>query len=327
MRVKRLTYRAAGVDLAIADRWVNDLRRLVRSTRRPEVIGNLEGFGGLFRLSPERYLVASADGAGTKVKLAQWAGAHAGIGVDVVAMNVNDLLVFGAEPLFVLDYLAMGRLDRRIMAALVRGIANGCRQSGAALLGGETAEMPGCYGPGEYDIAGFAVGTVDRSRLIDGARVRRGDVVVGLASSGVHSNGFSLVRRILPETRLRRDKALLRQLLTPTRIYVQPVLAALRRMPVAAMAHVTGGGLTRRLPSLTAHAPGRLRVVLRPSSWPIPQIFRRLQAEGSVSDDAMRETFNMGIGYTMVCRPRAAAALQRVLRGWRVPSWIIGDIR
>ena len=323
---RRITYRAAGVDLALADRWVQDLRRVVRSTRRPEVVGELEGFGGLFQLDGGRYLVASADGAGTKVKLAQWAGRHTGIGVDAVAMNVNDILTFGAAPLFVLDYLAMGRLDRRIMGALVRGVALGCRESGAALLGGETAEMPGCYGPGEYDIAAFAVGIVDRRQLVDGRSVRRGDVVVGLASSGVHSNGFSLVRRVWPPARLRRDPALLRRLLIPTRIYVRQVLAAQRVVRLKAMAHITGGGLARRLPSLVAHARGRCAVQLRPRRWTVPAVLRAVQRAGHLADEEMERTFNMGIGFAIVCAARDASRLQRALRGHRMASWIIGDI-
>lgn len=323
----RLSYRAAGVDLALADRWVADLRRLVRSTRRAEVVGGLEGFGGLFRLGGDRLLVASADGAGTKVKLAQLAHRHDSIGVDVVAMNVNDILTFGAEPLFVLDYLAMGRLDRRVMHDLVRGVARGCRASGVALLGGETAEMPGCYGPGDYDIAGFAVGIVERRRLVDGTNVRRGDVVVGLASSGVHANGFSLVRRVFSLARLRRDRALVRRLLTPTRIYARPVLAAMRRVPIRAMAHITGGGLARRLPSLVAHARGaRCAVQLRPRSWAVPAIFRAVQAAGGISSEEMHRTFNMGIGFAVVCAPRDAARLQGMLRRHGVASWVIGDI-
>lgn len=324
--VRRLSYRTAGVDLAAAGRWVQDLRRLVRSARRPEVRGGLEGFGGLFRIAPDRYLVASADGAGTKVTLAQLANTHEGIGRDVVAMNVNDVLTFGAEPLFVLDYLAMGRLDRRVMQALVRGVARGCRESGAALLGGETAEMPGCYGPGEYDIAGFAVGVVDRRRLVDGATVRRGDVVVGLASSGVHANGFSLVRRVLAPAYLRRHRALLRQLLTPTRIYVRPVLSSLRHVPIKAMAHITGGGLAERLPSVVAHAGARLTVHLRPRSWMIPPIFRLVQERGRIAPEEMFRTFNMGIGFVAVCAARHASALQRALARFHVTSWVIGDI-
>lgn len=324
---RRASYRAAGVDLRLADRWVQDLRRLVRSTKRPEVVGGLEGFGGLFRLAGERLLVASADGAGTKVKLAQLAGAHAGIGVDVVAMNVNDLLTFGAEPLFVLDYLAMGKLDRRVMGELVRGIARGCRESGAALLGGETAEMPGCYGAGEYDIAGFAVGLVERRQLVDGTTVRRGDVVVGLASSGVHANGFSLVRRVFAPRELRRNRALLRRLLVPTRIYVRPVLHALRQVRLKALAHITGGGLSRRLPSLTAHAPGRLRIALRMQSWPVPAIFQEIQRRGAIPVAEMLQTFNMGIGFAAVCAPHEAARLQRLWRRQAVASWVIGDVR
>ncbi len=329
-RRRPLSYRAAGVHLGTADRWVQELKQMVRATQRAEVIGSLEGFGGLFRLPQRRgqhwLLVASADGAGTKVKLAQLAQRHIGIGVDVVAMNVNDLLTFGAEPLFFLDYLAMGTLNRRVMRELVQGMVRGCRDSGCALLGGETAEMPGCYGPGEYDVAGFAVGIVDRRRLVDGRAVHRGDVVVGLASSGVHANGFSLVRRIFSSAQLQRDRGLLQRLLTPTRIYVRPIRAALHHVRLKAMAHMTGGGLARRLPSLTTHTGRRLRVALRSQSWPVPRIFQLIQQRGHISRDEMHQTFNMGIGFAVVCAPRDANIVQRIVRRWGVASWIIGDV-
>ncbi|MBI2104047.1 MAG: phosphoribosylformylglycinamidine cyclo-ligase [Candidatus Omnitrophica bacterium] len=319
------TYRASGVDVEGADAWLSRMRPLIRTTRRPEVLADRGQFAGLMRLPGglrDPVLVASADGVGTKLKVAQLAGRHEGIGVDLVAMNVNDVLVYGAEPLFFLDYLAVGRLQARLMSELLRGIARGCRESGCTLLGGETAEMPGAYRRGDYDVAGFCVGVVERARLIDGRSVRAGDSVVGLASAGVHANGFSLVRRAFTAAQLRR---LARRLLVPTRIYVRPVLGALRSVRLLALAHVTGGGLARRLPSLVAQRPG-LQVRVTPGSWPVPEIFRTIQRAGRISDEEMERTFNMGIGMALVCRAPQAARLIRLLQRAGVPAWIIGTI-
>ena len=302
------------------------MRPLIRSTSRLGVLPDRGQFAGLFRLAAARLrdpvLVASTDGVGTKLRVAQLAGAHEGIGVDAVAMNTNDVLVYGARPLFFLDYLAVGAIQPAVMSAVLRGIVRGCRLSGCTLLGGETAEMPGVYGPGEYDVAGFCVGAVERRRLIDGSAVRAGDAIVGLASSGVHANGFSLVRRALSRAQLRRFA---RQLLTPTRIYVQPVLQALRRLPVAAIAHVTGGGIARRIPSLVARRPG-LRAELFEGSWPVPRIFTVIQEAGRIRTAEMRSTFNMGIGMALVCRARDARRLIRLMRSTGVPAWTIGTI-
>ena len=239
-------------------------------------------------------------------------------------MNTNDVLVYGAQPVFFLDYIAIGRLQPALMSGLLRGIVRGCRDSGCALLGGETAEMPGVYGRGEYDVAGFCVGAVERTKLVDGAAVRAGDAVVGLASSGVHANGFSLVRKVFTPRELLRLKA---RLLVPTRIYVKPVLRALQRFPasVYAIAHVTGGGLARRLPSLVAKRPG-LRVELQTGSWPVPPIFRAIQAAGEVSDEEMLGTFNMGVGMVMACCRVDAAALVRALQQAGLPAWVIGTV-
>ena len=302
------------------------MRPLIRTTRRPEVLTDRGQFAGLFRLASRRYrdpvLVASTDGVGTKLKVAQPMGRHECIGVDVVAMNTNDVLVYGAEPLFFLDYLAVGKVQRPLMSGLLRGIVQGCRESGCALLGGETAEMPGVYRDGDYDVAGFCVGVVERRRLIDGSRVRAGDRVVGLASSGVHANGFSLVRRVLTKAQLRRLKD---ELLAPTRIYVKPVLAALRSVPVHALAHITGGGLARRLPSLVAKRQG-LRVHWWPESWPVPAIFRAIQRAGRISEADMLRTFNMGIGMALVVRESDVARLTGIMRRARIPAWPIGTI-
>jgi phosphoribosylformylglycinamidine cyclo-ligase len=320
------TYRQSGVDVEGAEAWLRRMRSLIRSTRRPGILADRGAFAGLFRLGAlarrDPVLVASTDGAGTKLKVAQWVGGHEAIGVDVVAMNVNDVLVYGAQPVLFLDYLAVGRLQPRLMSRLLRGIVEGCRQSGCALLGGETAEMPGVYRDGEYDVAGFCVGVVERAKLIDGSRLRAGDAVVGLASSGVHANGFSLVRRVFTREQLRR---LGPRLMAPTRIYVKPVLRALRALPIHAIAHVTGGGLARRLPSLVAGRPG-LRVRVRPGSWRVPEIFNTIQRSGAIAPQEMAKTFNMGIGMALVCRSRDAQRLVRLMRSARVPAGIIGTI-
>jgi len=321
-----VTYRQAGVDIEAADGWLSRMRPLIRSTRRAEVLPDRGQFAGLFRFAASRYrepvLVASTDGVGTKLAVAQAAGAHRAIGIDAVAMNTNDIVVYGAEPLFFLDYLAVGRLQPALMSALLKGVAEGCRQSGCALLGGETAEMPGVYDEGEYDIAGFCVGVAERAKLIDGSRVRAGDAIVGLASSGVHANGFSLVRRAFTRAQLLRWK---RQLLIPTRIYVKPVLRAARQLPIHAIAHVTGGGLARRIPSLAAKAPG-LRAVVHPGRWRVPPVFEAIQRAGRIADEEMMGTFNMGIGMALACHLREARRVVRLMARAGIPAWIIGTI-
>ncbi len=342
-----VTYRTAGVNIKAADAWLDGMKPLIRSTSRAEVLADRGQFAGLFRLAKTRYrdpvLVSSTDGVGTKLKVAQLLApmresdarrqervarsdrrmnAHVAIGIDCVAMNVNDVIAYGAEPLFFLDYLAVGRIQPALLSRLLRGVVNGCRQSGAALLGGETAEMPGVYADGEYDIAGFCVAVAERSALIDGAAARAGDRIIGLASSGVHSNGFSLVRKVFTEAELTRYGP---QLMKPTRIYVKPVLAAVRRFPVRAITHVTGGGISRRIPSLVSNARG-LAARLAPGSWTVPKIFRAIQAAGAVSDDEMARTFNMGIGMALVCRPQDAKPLIKLMQEAGVAARSIGSI-
>jgi phosphoribosylformylglycinamidine cyclo-ligase len=299
---------------------------MIRSTHGASVLKDLGAFGGLFRLPVRRFrdpvLVASTDGVGTKLKLASTAADYETIGVDAVAMNVNDVLVYGAQPLFFLDYLAVGTLRSALMNPLLRGIVQGCRESGCALLGGETAEMPGVYANGDYDVAGFCVGIVERARLIDGSRVRVGDAVVGLASSGIHANGYSLVRRVLSKAQLKRAH---RQLMVPTRIYVKPVRRLLSQVPIRAIVHVTGGGLARRLPSLVSRARG-LRVRLLPKSWRVPTVFHTIQRAGHLSLDEMAATFNMGIGMALVCRSADAAAAVRMMARAGIAAWRIGTI-
>ena len=321
-----MTYRRAGVDVEGADAWLSRMRPLIRTTRRPEVLSDRGQFAGLFRLARLRIhdpvLVASTDGVGTKLKVAQSANAHEAIGVDVVAMNTNDILVYGAQPLFFLDYLAVGTLQPALMSSLLRGIVRGCRLSGCALLGGETAEMPEVYRQGEYDIAGFCVGVVERSKLIDGSQVKAGDAIVGLASSGVHANGFSLVRKVFAPSQLKRFS---RQLLVPTRIYVKPVLRVLAQISIHAMAHITGGGIARRLPSLVSSRRG-LRACLVPGSWRVPPIFGVIQQTGRLTTEEMYATFNMGIGMALVCSSNDAKRMCRMMRASGVPAWPIGTI-
>ncbi len=329
-----LTYREAGVDIDEGDRLVDLIKPLARPTLRPEVLAGIGGFGGLFALDPARWrepvLVAGTDGVGTKLKVAFAAGRHATIGIDLVAMSVNDVAVVGAEPLFFLDYFATGRLDAAQAAEVVKGIAEGCRQAGCALIGGETAELPGFYARGEYDLAGFAVGCVERSRIVDGRSVRPGDAVLGVASSGLHSNGYSLARRALLDHHpldwapaALSGATVAEALLTPTRIYAREILALLQRVPVRAFAHVTGGGLPGNVPR---NLPDGTRAVLRESAWPRPALFDLIQREGDVARSEMFRTFNMGLGLVAVLSPGEVATAQEVLATHGLESWTVGTI-
>ncbi|AFY70044.1 phosphoribosylformylglycinamidine cyclo-ligase [Thalassoporum mexicanum PCC 7367] len=309
-----MDYRQAGVDVEAGRNFVEQIRQYVSATDRPGVLGELGGFGGFFEL-PSGYqqpvLVSGTDGVGTKLKIAQACDRHDTIGIDLVAMCVNDVLTSGAEPLFFLDYLATGKLAPNQLAEVVKGIASGCQQSGCALLGGETAEMPGFYGAGEYDAAGFCVGIVEKSKILNGSQVQVGDAVIGLASSGVHSNGFSLVRKIIADrgfgwsdrlAGLDCNKTLGEIFLTPTKIYVKPILAALQSdLNIHALAHITGGGLPENLPRCLGVGKGIGKSVeILPQSWPIPDLFLWLAEQGEVSTRAMFETFNMGIGMVVI---------------------------
>jgi len=317
-----LTYRASGVDLDLADRTVERLKRLAEGTTRPGVIGGLGGFGGLFDIGETGYrrpvLVSGTDSVGTKLKVAFAAGRHDTVGQDCVAMCVNDILTHGAEPLFFLDYIGIARYDADVVVDLVKGVAEGCRLAGCALIGGETAQLPGLYADGEYDLAGCAVGAVERDALIDGSAVRDGDAVIGLASSGLHSNGFTLARRALLEhagltlddrpPALGGERSLADELLEPTTIYARPVLAALRAsLPVHGMANITGGGLADN--SFRVLGTG-LRAVLRAGTWPVPRVFHLLASAG-VGRDEMLRTFNCGLGYlVMVPEGEAGRAVE-----------------
>jgi len=304
-------YKQAGVNIAAGNEAVERMKRHVARTTRPEVIGGLGGFGGLFAMDREKYkepiLVSGTDGVGTKLKVAFAADKHDTVGIDAVAMCVNDIVVQGAEPLFFLDYLAVGTLEPGKVESIVAGVAEGCVQAGCALIGGETAEMPSMYQDGEYDIAGFTVGVVEKSKMIDGSGIRAGDAVIGLASSGVHSNGFSLVRKLLLDSgkygvndvvpALGEGVSLGEALLAPTRIYVKPVLKLIESVAVRGMAHITGGGFIENIPRVL---PSNVNAHIRLGSWPMPPIFGLLRAEGSLTHDDCYRTFNMGIGYVIV---------------------------
>jgi phosphoribosylformylglycinamidine cyclo-ligase len=313
-----LTYRDAGVDIDAGDALVERIKPAARRTMRPEVLAGIGGFGALFEIAKkytEPVLVSGTDGVGTKLKLAfQW-NRHDTVGQDLVAMSVNDILVQGAEPLFFLDYFACGRLDVNTAATVIEGIARGCELAGCSLIGGETAEMPSMYPDGEYDLAGFAVGVVEKSKIIDGRSIRPGDVVLGLASSGAHSNGYSLIRKILE--RSKADPAmklgqgtLADAVIAPTRIYVKPLLALMEALHVKGMAHITGGGLTENIPRVL---PENVTAVVDRGEWPMPPLFQWLQKEGQVADAEMHRVFNCGIGMVVIVSAQDAGLAMQLL--------------
>ncbi len=326
-----LSYRAAGVDIDAGNAVVERIKPLVKRTFRPEVMAGLGGFGALFELGGryrEPVLVSGTDGVGTKLKLAQTLGRHDTIGIDLVGMCVNDVLVQGAEPLFFLDYFATGKLDVDTTVAVVGGIARGCELAGCALIGGETAEMPDMYPPGEYDLAGFTVGAVEKSALVDGAQIEAGDVIVGIASSGAHSNGYSLIRKILARAGNPYDLdlggvRLADALLAPTTLYVKPILALLKQMPVRGMAHITGGGLKENIIRVV---PEHLGIAIDGSAWKWPLLFDWLQREGNVARDEMLRTFNCGIGYALIVRRDQAGHAIDALEGLGLAAWTIGAV-
>lgn len=327
-----LTYRDAGVDIDAGNSLVDRIRPAVARTQRPEVLGGIGGFGGLFALPTDRYrqpvLVSGTDGVGTKLKLAVDTGRHDGIGIDLVAMCANDILVCGAEPLFFLDYYATGKLDVDVAAAVVEGIAHGCEQAGAALIGGETAEMPGMYAEGHYDLAGFCVGIVERDAIIDGSRVQPGDALIALGSSGPHSNGYSLVRRVIEHSGASLDEDLNGEplgvaLMAPTRIYAKAVRVLMAEVDVRAMSHITGGGLPENLPRTL---PEGCLAVIDEDSWSWPAVFKWLQSQGNIADAEMYRTFNCGVGMVL-CVPQAESEKAlALLRSQDETAWQIGHV-
>jgi len=330
------TYRDSGVDIDAGDEFVDRIKPLVRSTFRPEVLTDLGGFGGLFRLQAKKYedpvLVSGTDGVGTKLRVAFLMDRHDTIGIDLVAMCVNDITVNGAEPLFFLDYFATGKLDVDTAAAVVGGIAEGCRQAGCALIGGETAEMPGMYPPDDYDLAGFAVGAVERNMVLPRTDLRAGDVVLGLASSGVHSNGYSLVRKVIEKAKLKwsapapfdKKQKLGKAMLAPTRIYVKSCLAAIRESKaVKALVHITGGGFPDNIPRVL---PKGMGVRLDLARVPVLPVFKWLARTGNIAEKEMLRTFNCGVGMILIVEPRAANAIARILRREGETVMILGEV-
>jgi phosphoribosylformylglycinamidine cyclo-ligase len=329
---KSLSYRDAGVDIDAGNQFVEKIKPYVAKTQRPEVLGGIGGFGALFEIPLNRYkhpvLVSGTDGVGTKLKLALEMNKHDTIGIDLVAMCVNDILVLGAEPLYFLDYYATGHLDNDVAADVIKGIAEGCLQSGAALTGGETAEMPGMYSKGDYDLAGFCVGIVEKSDIIDGSKVEAGNVLIGLASSGPHSNGYSLVRKVLEVSGadLSQDcggKPLGQSLLEPTRIYVKAIRQLLEQIDVNAMSHITGGGLLENLPRVMVE---NTRAQIDASSWDLPAVFKWLQQQGNIEQQEMYRTFNCGVGMVLVVDADDAELALETLNNAGETAWRLGEV-
>lgn len=335
-----VTYAEAGVDIVEGARAVDAIKDTVHSTYRPEVVGDIGGFGGLFSIAAAKdmadpLLVSGADGVGTKLKVAQRLGVHDTVGIDLVAMCVNDILATGAEPLFFLDYVAVGKLDAEAMAKIVGGIGEGCRQSGCALIGGEMAEHPGVMDPDDYDLSGFCVGLVDRPRMLDPESVREGDVLIGLASSGLHSNGYSLARKVCIEGRTEEElrearedlggQSILEVLLTPTRIYVKPVRAVMEQVPggIRALAHITGGGITE---NLNRALPAGVNAEVDLGTWPIPPVVRFACEQANLSEAEALKTFNMGLGMVLIVDPAAAEAVEAALAAAGEETYRVGRI-
>lgn len=328
-----LSYRDAGVDINAGDSLVEKIKPFAKRTMRPEVLGDLGGFGALVEIS-QKYrqpvLVSGTDGVGTKLKLAFEWDQHDTVGIDLVAMSVNDILVQGAEPLFFLDYFACGKLNVERAATVIKGIATGCEQSRCALIGGETAEMPGMYPDGEYDLAGFAVGVVEKEQVINGRNIVAGDIVLGLASNGIHSNGYSLVRKIIERAQPELDaefengKTLRQAIIAPTRLYVKPVLAALKQFTIKGMAHITGGGISENVPRIL---PDNTVASIDAQSWPLPKLFQWLQQAGQVDIQEMYRTFNCGIGMVVIVDAADAVVVQHFLQQQGETVYQIGTIR
>ena len=327
-----ITYRDAGVDIEAGDALVEQIKPFAKRTLRPEVMGGIGGFGSLFAM-PKKFkepvLVSGTDGVGTKLKLAFQLNKHDTVGIDLVAMSVNDILVQGAEPLFFLDYFACGKLEVGTAAAVIKGIAQGCEESGCALVGGETAEMPGMYPAGEYDLAGFAVGCVDKANIIDGSTIKAGDVVLGLASSGAHSNGYSLIRKLIEKSGIDMEsdfhgRKFKDVVMAPTKLYVKSILKLLETLPVKGMAHITGGGITENIPRVL---PQGLTAEVQKSSWTLPPLFQWLQAQGNIEPLEMYRTFNCGIGMAVIVAAEHAEQAQAVLAEAGETVYRIGHIR
>ncbi len=331
----KTTYKSSGVDIDAGNRFVELIRPLAAATLNKRVLGKIGGFSGAYELPQKKYrkpvLVAATDGVGTKLKIAFMTGRLDTVGIDLVAMNVNDIIACGAEPLFFLDYIATSRLNPEEAAEIVKGIVKGCREAGCALLGGETAEMPGFYGKGEFDLAGFAVGILDRDEFIDGSGVRPGDAVIGLASSGLHSNGYSLARKVLLGKKRYKledkpeplSRPLSKELLEPTRIYVKTILSLKKQFRIKAIAHITGGGLLENIPRVM---PKKYAAALDSSAWTVPPILELIKKEGRIDDEEMRRTFNCGIGLVIIVKSSDAGRVLKKLRLLKEKAYLIGEI-
>ncbi len=323
--MKKITYKKAGVDIDKANRLVGSIKKLVNTTRVKGSMDTIGGFGGFF--DPVKtgvkdpLLVASTDGVGTKLKIAIDTGKHDTVGIDLVAMCVNDCLCSGTRPLFFLDYFATGKLQEETAYDVIKGIVNGCKQAGCALLGGETAEMPGMYGDGEYDLAGFVVGIVDRKKVIDGKKIKPGDVILGIASSGLHSNGYSLIRKLFTKKELKKNKSLF---LKPTYIYVKPVLEIIRKTAVKGIANITGGGFYDNIPRML---PAGRKAVIKKGSWNIPKVVKLVMGKADISEKELYRTFNMGIGMALALSREEAKKAKNILeKKYKIKSWVIGEV-
>jgi phosphoribosylformylglycinamidine cyclo-ligase len=322
--MKKLTYKQSGVDIAAANLFKGKIKGLVKKSQKPGVVKGIGGFGSMFSFPQKEYknpiLVSSCDGVGTKLKIAVLANKHDTVGIDAVAMNVNDILCLGAKTLFFLDYIAYSRLKEDILLDVVKGLNNGCLQAGCALIGGETAQMPGMYQPGEYDLAGFCVGVVEKDKIIDGSRIEPGDVVIGLESNGIHSNGYSLVRKVLKEAELKRMSA---ELLKPTRIYLKPVLSLLGENAIRGISHITGGAFYDKIGRIL---PDNLKVRIHKHSWAVPDIFKLIQLKGGIEDKEMYRTFNMGVGMVLIVQAKFTRTIIVKLSKMKLKSWVIGEV-
>ena len=332
---KKLTYKDAGVDIDAADKFVDSVKNIVKPTFRPEVISSIGGFGGMFALNKQKYdnpvLVSSTDGVGTKLKIASMINKHDTIGIDLVAMCANDIIVQGAEPLFLLDYISIGKINHQILEDVLKGIAEGCKQAGCSLIGGETAEMPSFYEDGEYDVAGFVVGVVDMEKVIDGSSITVGDKIIGIGSSGIHSNGFSLVRKVFFDHLKMKPEEYVdelgctvgEELIKPTKIYVKTVLNIMRDFQINGIAHITGGGL---LDNVVRVLPKECRANINMGSWDILPIFEYMKNKGNVDDEDMLRTFNNGIGMVLVVPAEDADEIMIRLKGLNEKAYTIGEI-
>ena len=320
-----LTYKDSGVDITKGNQLIEKIKPIAKSTLRPGVLGGLGGFGAMFEIPLEKYknpvLISGTDGVGTKLKVAEMLNKHDTIGIDLVAMCVNDLIVQGAEPLFFLDYYATGSLNPEIATSVIEGIGEGCRQSGCSLIGGETAEMPGMYNGEEYDLAGFCVGIVDKNQVIDGSKVNEGDHIVALGSSGPHSNGYSLIRKVLEKSTPSAEQ--LNSLIVPTRIYVKSVLSLANTLPVHAISHITGGGLLENIPRVL---PDHLSAKLNSNSWSQPEIFKWLQKEGNIDSHEMYRVLNCGVGMVVIISKESSSQAIEHLSACGENAWLIGEV-